>query len=131
MSDYTKTAYWLDCADYDLQTAKAMLQTKRFLYVGFMCHQTVEKGLKAIFVHRESDAELPYIHSLVRLANLAKVSAEMSENQLSLLDILNPLNIEARYPLNKEQLLSSLSEARCKELIVRTEELLKWIKSKC
>ncbi|WP_330636719.1 HEPN domain-containing protein [Acutalibacter sp.] len=28
--------------------AKAMLETKRFLYVGFMCHQTIEKGLKAV-----------------------------------------------------------------------------------
>ncbi len=131
MNEYAKSAYWLDCADYDLQTAKAMLETKRFLYVGFMCHQTIEKGLKAIYIHREPDGELPYIHSLVRLANLAKVSAEMSEDQLSLLDVLNPLNVEARYPLNKEQLLRSLSEARCKELIDKTEDLLSWIKTRC
>lgn len=34
-----KVAYWLDLAEYDLETAMAMLETKRFLYVGFMCHQ--------------------------------------------------------------------------------------------
>lgn len=28
MNEFAKTAYWLDCADYDLQTAKAMLETK-------------------------------------------------------------------------------------------------------
>ena len=78
MNEFAKTAYWLDCADYDLQTAKAMLETKRFLYVGFMCHQTIEKGLKADLVQRP-DSELPYIHSLVRLANLSKITAEMSE----------------------------------------------------
>lgn len=56
MSEYAKTAYWLDCADYDLQTAQAMLQTKRFLYVGFMCHQAIEKGLKAVFVQQQPSA---------------------------------------------------------------------------
>lgn len=38
-----KIKYWLDLAKYDLKTAKAMLDTKRYLYVGFMCHQTIEK----------------------------------------------------------------------------------------
>lgn len=131
MDEFAKTAYWLDCADYDLQTAKAMLETKRFLYVGFMCHQTIEKGLKAVFVQRQPNSELPYIHSLVRLANLSGIAAEMNESQLSLLDVLNPLNIEARYPLNKEKLLRSLTESRCEDLIRKTEELLTWIKTKC
>lgn len=40
--------YWFDMAEYDLATARAMLATKRFLYVGFMCHQVIEKSLKAI-----------------------------------------------------------------------------------
>ena len=42
-----KIQYWLDMAGYDLDTAKAMLSTGRYLYVGFMCHQAVEKSLKA------------------------------------------------------------------------------------
>jgi len=34
-----KVAYWLDIANYDLDTAEAMHQTGRWLYVAFMCHQ--------------------------------------------------------------------------------------------
>lgn len=34
--------YWMEIAEYDLNTAKAMLQTKRYLYVGFMWHQSLE-----------------------------------------------------------------------------------------
>ena len=131
MEPFGRAEYWLDCADYDIQTAKAMLQTKRYLYVGFMCHQTIEKALKAVFVVRDPEKELPYIHSLVRIANLAGISQEMGETQLSLLDVLNPLNIEARYPVNKERLLRSLTENRCERLIQETEELLTWIKAKC
>jgi len=131
METFGRAEYWLDCADYDMQTAKAMLQTKRYLYVGFMCHQTIEKALKAVFVVRKPEEDLPYIHSLVRLANLSGISQEMGEEQLSLMDVLNPLNIEARYPVNKERLLRSLTETRCERLIQETEVLLAWIKMKC
>lgn len=43
-----KVTYWIEMSDYDLETADAMLLTGRYLYVGFMCHQTIEKILKAI-----------------------------------------------------------------------------------
>ena len=131
MSEYAKAEYWLESAEYDLQTAKAMLETRRYLYVGFMCHQTIEKALKSILVAKRPDEELPYIHKLVRLANLSAISAEMTEDQLRLLDILSPLNIEVRYPLHKAMLLQSLTPERCRELITETEALYQWLKTKC
>jgi HEPN domain-containing protein len=35
---------WLSLGEYDLATAQSLLQTKRFLYVGFMCQQAIEKS---------------------------------------------------------------------------------------
>ena len=131
MSDYAKIEYWLESAEYDLQTARAMLETGRFLYVGFMCHQVIEKSLKGIYVSRNPDAELPYIHKLLRLANLSGVYDEMSDAQKELLDTLSPLNIEARYPMHKELLLQSLTVERCETMIQETEALYVWLKTKC
>ena len=131
MSDYNKTTYWFDSAEYDLQTASAMLETTRFLYVGFMCHQVVEKALKGIYVSRNPDAELPYIHKLQRLANLSGIYDQMSDAQRELLDTLSPLNIEARYPMHKELLMQSLTFERCKTMIQETEVLYAWLKTKC
>lgn len=131
MSDFGKAAYWFDSAEYDLQTAHAMLDTRRLLYVGFMCHQTIEKSLKGVFVSRNPEEELPYIHKLRRLANLSEISEEMSEKQLSLLDVLSPLNVEARYPLQKSRLLESLTVERCEKMIQDTEALYLWLKKKC
>ncbi|MDR0845826.1 MAG: HEPN domain-containing protein [Tannerella sp.] len=37
-----KVKYWVDLADYDIETADSMLREKRYLYVGFMCHQVIE-----------------------------------------------------------------------------------------
>jgi hypothetical protein len=31
-----KFQYWIDLAEYDIETAKVMLQSGRYLYVGFM-----------------------------------------------------------------------------------------------
>ena len=45
-----QTAYWIEIAEYDIETAKAMLVSKRFLYVGFMCHQAIEKTIKAYYL---------------------------------------------------------------------------------
>lgn len=131
MSGFDKADYWFDSAEYDLQTAKAMLETRRFLYVGFMCHQTIEKALKGILVTRKPEEELPYIHKLMRLANLSGISTEMDERQLALLDVLSPLNVEARYPLHKSRLLESLTVERCSQMIGETEALLKWIRKQC
>ena len=129
MGDFDKSEYWFESDEYDLQTARAMLETRRLLYVGFMCHQTIEKALKGVFVFRKPVEELPYIHKLMRLANL--FSGEMSEEQLSLLDMLSPLNIEARYPLHKSKLLESLTVERCEKMIQETEALFLWIRKKC
>jgi HEPN domain-containing protein len=48
MSRDEKVKYWIDLAEYDLKkkTARAMLKTKRYLYVAFICHQVIEKMLK-------------------------------------------------------------------------------------
>ena len=58
--------YWIELSNYDLETANAMLKTKRFLYVGFMAHQTIEKMLKAYIVKIKN--EVPsYTHNLLLL----------------------------------------------------------------
>lgn len=120
-------SYWIDIADYDLETAQAMLATERYLYVGFMCHQTIEKLLKAYYVRTINDT-LPYTHSLSRLANLSSIYAELSESQKDFLDMLEPLNVEARYPTQKDMILKSLTREKCEVLIGMTKELSEWIK---
>jgi hypothetical protein len=45
-----------------------------------------------------------------------------------LLDTLEPLNIEARYPTYKEQLMQSLTGERTASILHHTEDLMIWIK---
>ena len=46
------------------------------------------------------------------------------------MDLLEPMNIEFRYPTHKEQLLKSLTKKRCVEILENVQELLEWIKMK-
>ncbi len=61
------TDYWLDLVDYDVDTAEAMYQTGRWLYVAFMCHQVIEKVLKAYWCFKRDD-DPPYTHNHRRIA---------------------------------------------------------------
>jgi len=126
MKDTVK--YWVDLSDYDLVTAEAMLETKRYLYVGYMCHQSIEKILKAYYTHKQQNTA-PLTHSLSYLAKKAEIYDDFSDSQKDFIDQIEPLNIEARYPSQKERLLRSLTERKCIELINTTKDLQRWIKN--
>ncbi|MDR1060201.1 MAG: HEPN domain-containing protein [Clostridiales bacterium] len=94
-----KATLWLEIAYDDLDTAKSLLASKKYRYIGFMCQQAVEKALKAVIQISCAEGEMPpKIHSLVRLANLASVASELSDEQKNLIENISPMSIEARYP---------------------------------
>ena len=123
------TKYWVELSDYDIETAEAMLKTKRYLYVGFMCHQTIEKIFKAYCTYLINEPA-PFSHSLSYLAKKGGFYDSFDEVQKDFIDQLEPLNIEARYPSHKERLLKSLNENKSKEILENTIILQKWIKTK-
>lgn len=124
-----KVAYWLDIADYDLETAKAMFTTRRWLYVAFMCHQVLEKTLKAYWCATQP-TDPPYTHNLLTLITGAGLVSDLSPEQKLFIQEMMPLNIEARYPEYKENLLKQLSPDRFQQIIDNTNIFYLWIKSK-
>lgn len=103
MSDINdKIQYWLDVSIYDLKTAEVMLKGRRYLYVGFMCHQVIEKTLKA-YCWFKNKKEPPYTHNLITLAKKTGLYKQFTDDQKDFIDTLTPLNIQARYPEEKEK----------------------------
>ena len=117
--------HWLERSKYDLETAKAMLDTRRYLYVAYMCQQAVEKLLKAIIAQHGKE-NLP-IHNLNRLAELAELSGELEEEQIDLLAELTAYNIVARYGDYKESLSEIVDIQKAKFLFDKTQELFQWL----
>jgi len=121
--------YWIDLARYDLISAKTMLSGERYIYVGFLCHQTVEKILKACYEKYINDTP-PYIHNLLRLSELTGLIHIYNAKQRQTVVTLNPLYIETRYPINRDALKLLLTHEYCTRLLDDTEDLLKWIGNK-
>ena len=120
---------WTEVSDYDLDTADAMFRTGRWLYVGYMCHQTIEKAFKAFWCSRKEEPA-PYSHNLINLAQSCGLGQLLSDEQKVFVSEMMPLNIEARYPSYKQSISDALSEERCKEIITKTRELQQWVKTK-
>lgn len=127
--EYNKYDYWLEMAQYDFETAIAMLTAKRFLYVGFMLHQTIEKAFKAYYVYLKNEIP-PFTHSLFKLSKEGGFYESIPEKLRDIIDILEPLNIEARYPSKKDKLFTELTETRCTTILSNTEVLYQWILDK-
>ena len=116
-------AHWVERAEYDLGTAKAMLDTGRYLYVGYMCQQAAEKLLKAIIAQQNKE-NLP-IHNLSRLVEKKKKKNHLNSEQFNFLAELTPYCIEARYGDYKESLSEIINEQKAKEIYEKTWEIFK------
>jgi HEPN domain-containing protein len=117
---------WVDQAQYDLETAKAMLSSGRHLYVLFCCQQAVEKALKAIIVRRTGELP-PRVHNLLRLAEAAQV--QPSADQSRFLGELSAYYIQSRYPEEIKAAGSSVTRSLAEEVLRATEKSLQWVLS--
>ena len=84
---------WWDLAEADLESARANLSTERFYLTAFLGQQCVEKGLKAVWIHRRREAP-PKTHNLMELAEELSAYARYETELLR----LNPLYVATRYP---------------------------------
>lgn len=124
-----RVKYWTEIADYDLGTAETLYEGGRWLYVAFMCHQAIEKTLKAYWCSTQPN-DPPYTHNHMRLADGCGLYELMTEEQRNFLDTITSYNIEARYPEDKQALYQRLTKQFCRQMIDETKQLQQWIKDK-
>lgn len=117
---------WVQHAEQDLETARALVASKRNLHALFFCQQSIEKALKAIIQLRTNEMP-PRIHNLPRLAELAGVSVD--SQGLLLLAEFSVFYIESRYSQEIEKLAASTTNAAAKKSLQQTEEMVAWLLS--
>ena len=120
-----ETKNWLDMVDYDLITAKQMLEANRYVYVIFMCHMAIEKALKAV-VCEETDKVPPRTHDLIYLTGLGKI--KLSSDLLDFIGMINNAGIVTRYPEDLSKLVSSYPKDVAKQYLEKTQEVIRCIK---
>ena len=117
---------WAEQARYDLDTARAMLDSGRYLYVVFCCQQAVEKMLKAVIAKRTNTFP-PRIHALVHLAETATL--DLSEERAQFFRELSIYYTQTRYSEEIQALTAKLSQGQARRILEQTEETVQWLSS--
>ena len=117
---------WLKQADYDINTAEIMFDNKRYFYAVFMCHLSIEKALKGLYLERLKEIP-PKVHNLVYLLN--KIGVKPSEPAGKFLIKLNEASIVTRYPEELNKLQKDFTQSVVKDILLRSKEALEWIKT--
>jgi len=138
MNSLEKFNYWESKATYDLETARAMLQSGRYLYVAFMAQQATEKLVKGLYV-LYTDREPARTHNIwLIFKGLMEVEQfkEIGNHTFVRVQEYKPFfsdllfyYISERYPDYKRQLSSNITETRAKEVLNKTEEVFVWLRS--
>ena len=119
------TANWIALADYDIETARHMLATGRYLYVIFLCHLALEKLLKAHVA--EVTQTLPIkTHDLIYLVK--KCGMAVSEDHLDFIGKVNTASIPTRYPDDLQRALKEYPKSVAKDYLDQTTELVQCLK---
>ncbi len=90
----------------------------------FLCHQAVEKALKALIMGKTRNPP-PLTHSLIVLGRLAQVPKEYQR----LLRELTAEYVMSRYPNAAEEVPAKLYEPEVvQEYLEKTDEVLEWVR---
>ena len=121
---------WLEQVDEDMLAADALYHSGRWLYIGFLCHQAIEKLIKAYWFAMRDDEPF-YLHNHFRLLEGCGLKAMLSEEQRRFIEIMSPMYIAARYPEYKSQVARMLNENGSAYIIEQTKKFKQWILQKC
>ena len=117
---------WLSQVHEDISAAECMYRGGHWLYVGFLCHQAIEKALKAYYIATHDD-DPRYTHSHTILIADCGLTDKFSPEQLRFIDMMVPMYIRARYPEYKRAVAQTLDKKICKDILTRTTEITSWL----
>ena len=140
MTGFDKYQYWKILSDYDIETAKVLLEAKRFNYVTVLCEQAAERLIKGMFIFH-TGKETPKSHNVPFLANrLAnherfsckdegkKFEEELGDYENTMVDLM--FYYMSDYPFSYKKFQDRfISEESAYELYDKTLKLLSWLQS--
>jgi len=114
--------FWLDSAIDNLETARAMLRSKRYNFAMFMCQQTLEALLKCSFIKLKNERP-PHIHKLPRLLTLIGIEIPVWADKTILK--VDAHYVKARY--FEDRFNRQIYNAKnASALLKQTKKVLKW-----
>ena len=126
MEQQLKYEEWFFQSDYDLETAQHMLQSGRNVYCIFMCHLSLEKALKGLFIKRLNQFP-PKIHNLIYFVE--KLALDPEDAHLDFLIRINKMSITTRYTEDMRSMIKLFPQERTNDIYQHTKTIQQWIKN--
>lgn len=116
-----QVVYWQNGAREELDTAELLLNNNKLNQGLFWAHLALEKALKAL-VTRQTATIPPFIHDLVRLADLANIP--LDDEKRAFLASCNRFAIRGRYEVPQSPLGTPAEVA---ETWAQIKETVQWL----
>lgn len=128
MNAQEKYDYWLDAAQYDLDSAQAMYASGRWLYVAFMCQQAIEKLVKGLYTLYVGD-NVPKTHNISALVQAFedKLFEAVTDQRYDFFDRLRAFYINTRYTDFKQKMSQSIDEKTAETYLRQSREVFAWL----
>ena len=114
----------MEQAEYDLHAAEKMFEAGVYPYTVFMCHLSIEKALKSLYLMKLKK-EPPKIHDLLTLAKHVNLNAP--EEITVFIRDLPSISIRARYPEDLKLTLKEYDKKKTKIVLEGSKKALKWL----
>jgi len=126
MTELAKTlAYFQKSSEEDWKIAQKLFRSKDYAHSLFFCHLTLEKLLKCIIVAK-TDKAAPYIHDLVKLAQLADI--KLDKNTEDALEEITGFNIAGRYDDEKQTFRKKCTKPYAEKYFNLSSSIYLWLK---
>jgi|SRR3989338_5156852 len=112
---------WWRKAKDDLDKARILFKNKKYDGAAFFCQQSVEKGLKALYLKEKN--RIKRVHDLVELGK----DSNLPQNLIEYCKELTLAYIYSRYPDVKEEKNIKMISAN---FLKFAKEILKWIEKR-
>jgi HEPN domain-containing protein len=116
---------WFKQADYDMKTAEYLFKGRRYVYTVFMCHLSVEKALKGLYIKKLKEVP-PKVHNLIFLVE--KIGLNLPDDLYDLVFNLNRVSIPTRYPEDLQKMQKDYNKKKTSDIFNKSKEVLKWLK---
>jgi HEPN domain-containing protein len=116
---------WMLQAESDMSAADTLFRGGKYVYAVFMCHLSVEKGLKAycLFKNRK---EPPKTHDLAFLIRASSLT--LTEDLNEFLEGLSSLSVPTRYPEDLKRMTKDYNREKTLEIMNKSKDVLKCLK---
>ncbi len=140
MTPAEKYRYWEMISDYDMETAKAMLEAKRWMYVASICYSSVERLIKGLIVF-QTRKEAPKSDNLIFLMNrladnqtfaATEAGQRFKADRSKYLDLIIDITYYHinDYPFSYQKIMDRfIEEDTAREVFKKAETVVSWLKS--